>query len=130
MKERNYKTLRIIVLLCLYFVAFWLHLVAFSFLSEVGGLMLCTGECLNSSTKLSSQMVTSSAYGENSNCAFTPLPQSQQPVAGANKGGCKFHRPLKNITVALVCSSTAPLLQRGFLLSLLWQDLHFYPTNL
>lgn len=78
-------------------------LVAFSFLSEMGGLTLCTGQCIYSFMKLLSQMATSSGYGENSNHAFTPLPHSQQPVVGANKGGCKFHRHLKTITVALAC---------------------------
>lgn len=39
-------------------------LVAFSSLSEMGGLMLCNGECMNSFTKLLSQMATSSGYGE------------------------------------------------------------------
>lgn len=91
MKERNYKRLKTIV-----------ALVAFSFLSEMGGLILCTGECINGFMKLPSQMATSSGYGENSNHALTPLPQSQQPVVGAKKGGCKFRRLLKNIAVALV----------------------------
>lgn len=61
--------------------------VAFAFLSEMRGLMLCTGECINIFMKLSSQMATSSGYGENSNRALTPLLQSQQPVLGAIKGG-------------------------------------------
>jgi len=87
----------------------------------MGGLLLCTDECITSYMNPRSVSYFICLW-EKSNCASTPLLQTQQSVLAANKEQRKFHGYLK-----LCCS--------GMLVVLLFsckealQDLQFSPTN-
>lgn len=119
MKERNYKILK----------DRSGFLVAFSFLSEMGGLKLCTGECLSSFMKLSSQMATSSGYRENSNLPSFPCLSHSNRWQVVTKEDVNSTGLWRTSLLVWFASRNTLLLQRGFLLSLLQQDLQFSPTN-
>lgn len=95
----------------------------------MGGLMLCTGECLSSFMKLSSQMATSSGYGENSNLPSFPCLSHSKRWQVVTKEDVNYTGLWRTSLLVWFASSNTPLLQRGFLLSVLQQDLQFSPTN-